>query len=110
MPLLEGFAPVRKNLLVHASPDPRSYRSDDTQTVSRPPQASQAANRAAYIESILADWPAPTPRQERTIGSLLGNATPVISVADWQKWEIKRHIEATEAPGIHGTYGDEVAA
>lgn len=29
--------------------------------------------RAAHIESVLADWPAPTPRQERTIGQLLGN-------------------------------------
>lgn len=96
--------------MVHATSDPRLYGPDDTQTVSRPTPASQAAARAAYIESILANWPAPTPKQERTIGALLGNATPVITEAEYQSWEIKRYIEATETPGIHGTYGDEVAA
>lgn len=96
--------------MVHATPDPRSNRSEDTQTLSAAPQASQAAQREAYIESILADWPAPTPRQERTIGSLLGNGTAWLSEKQYQSWEIKRHIQTTETPGIHGSYGDEVAA
>ena len=109
MPLLKGFAPVRKNLLVHAAPDPRSYRSDDTQTVSRPPQASQAANRAAYIESILANWPAPTPRQERTIGSLLGNGSGGLTVAQYSHWEIVRYLDA-ETPGRNGYFTAEGAA
>jgi hypothetical protein len=97
--------------LVYASPDPHSDGSEDTQaTITAPSLTRQAEARAAYIESILADWPAPTPKQERTIGSLLGNGTTVLTVADWQTWEIKRHIDATESPGIHGTFGSEVAA
>ncbi|MEJ1193042.1 hypothetical protein V9L17_07640 [Pseudarthrobacter sp. CCNWLW207] len=96
--------------MVHATPDPRSYGSEDTTKIHAPAQASQTAKRAAYIEALLKDWPAPTPQQRRTIGSLLGNATPVVSVADYQSWEIKRHVEATETPGTHGTYGNEVAA
>lgn len=95
--------------MVHATPDPRSYGPDDTQTVSRPPQASQAAARAAYIESILTDWPAPTPKQERTIGSLLGNGTPVISVAQYSHWEIVRFLDA-ETPGRNGYFTAEDAA
>lgn len=104
----QGFAPVRKNLLVHASPDPRSYGSEDTHTVSRPSQASQAASRAAYIESILADWPAPTPKQERTIGSLLGNGGG-LSVDVYRHWEIRRQIDS-ENPGRHGFFTAEDAA
>lgn len=96
--------------MVNATSDPRSYRSDDTHTVQAGSQAGQAAARAAYIESLLAHWPAPTPQQQRTVSHLLANATPAVSVADWVKWENKRYIEATETPGTHGTYGDEVAA
>lgn len=93
--------------MVHATPDPRSYGSDDTQTVSRPAQASQAAARAAYIESILTDWPAPTPKQERTIGSLLAGGG--ISVATYRHWEIVRYLDS-ENPGRNGYFTAEDAA
>lgn len=31
------------------------------------------------------------------------NATPTITVADWQHWEVRRHIDS-ETPGKHGTF------
>lgn len=96
--------------MVHATPDPRSYGPDDTQTVSRPTPASQAAARAAYIESILADWPAPTPKQERTIGSLLGTPSiPAMPLDVYRHWEVVRYLDE-ETPGRNGFFTAEDAA
>jgi hypothetical protein len=94
--------------LVHATPDPRSYGPEDTVTVPSTPLSKQADTRAAYIESILADWPAPTPMQQRTIGSLLGNGGG-LSVDTYRHWEIRRHIDS-ENPGRHGFFTAEDAA
>jgi hypothetical protein len=95
--------------LVYATPDPRSYESDDTQTVPFPSLAGQAAARAAYIESILADWPAPTPKQERTIGSLLGNGSGGLSEAQYTSWEYRRHLDAETARHGYFTADGEAA-
>jgi hypothetical protein len=38
------------------------------------------------------------------------NASPLITIAQYQSLEIKRYIENTETPGKFGTYGAEVAA
>lgn len=93
--------------MVHAHPDPRSFGLD-TGTLPSPAKPSQAEARAAYIESILADWPAPTPQQERTIGSMLGNGTPSISVDQYRHWEIVRHLDAET--GRNGYFTAENAA
>lgn len=99
----------------HASLDPRSSGSNDSKTVPYKSPAGQAA-RAAYIARVVAEAPPLTDAQIDHIAVLLrpraqqSNATPTISVSDWVKWENKRYIEATETPGIHGTYGNEVAA
>ena len=95
--------------MAHASPVPRSYETDDGTTLPCTTPTNQAATRSAYIASILADWPPLTPQQQNTVGSLLGNGTPTISVAEYQNWEIRRQLDA-EAPAKFGTYGDEVAA
>ena len=96
--------------MANATSDPRSFGSEDTHTIHRESRAGQAAERSLYIKLLLADWPAPTPQQQRTVSHLLANATQTISVADYQAWEIKRHRESTDTPGIHGTYGPGVAA
>jgi len=95
--------------LAHASPVSRSYETDDVTTLPCTTPTNQAATRAAYIESVLADWPAPSLRQQRTIGALLGNGTPAISVAEFQNWEFRRHLDA-ETPGRHGQFTAEDAA
>lgn len=90
--------------MVHYAPDPHSDGSEDTQaTITAHSLDRQAEARAAYIESILADWPAPTPRQERTIGSLLGNGTPWISEREYQSLEYRRYLD-NETPGKFGFF------
>ena len=91
--------------MVYTHPDPGSIKLD-TETVQANSRDRQAAARAAYIESLLADWPAPTPQQQRTVSHLLANATPNISTGQYQSWELKRYEDA----GKHGFFGDEVAA
>ncbi|MFE8884922.1 hypothetical protein ACFYLX_03645 [Pseudarthrobacter enclensis] len=86
--------------MVNATPDPRSFGSEDTHTIHTGSAAGQFTNSAAYIESLLANWPAPTPQQQRTVSHLLANATQTISVADYQSWQMKRHEDA----GKHGYY------
>jgi hypothetical protein len=98
--------------LVHAIPDPRSFGSEGTQTVSSPAQASQAAARAAYIARVVAEAPPLTdelidrlagiirPRVERT------NATPFINEKQYQSWEIRRHLDS-ETPGKFGVFTAE---
>lgn len=95
--------------MAYASPDPRSYGTDDVPTISANNPTNQAATRAAYIESLLADWPAPSQQQQRTIGSLLGGGG--ISEATYRHWEVERYLLHTETPGKFGYFGtDEVAA
>lgn len=80
---------------------PNSGASElDTHTVQSLPKDRQAAERAAYIESLLSDWPSPTPQQQRTVSHLLANATPAISTGQYQSWEMKRYEDA----GKHGYY------
>lgn len=90
--------------MVHSIPDPHSDGSEDTQaTITAPALTRQAEARAAYIESILSDWPAPTPKQERTIGSLLGNGTAWLTEKRYQSLEIKRYVD-NETPGRFGFF------
>lgn len=42
--------------------------------------------RAAYIETTLENWPAPTPKQERIIGALLGSGTEARAEKD--EWDV----------------------
>lgn len=102
--------------MVHAHLDPRSF-GPDTETVQPSAKARQAAEeRAAYIKRIVDAAPPLTAAQTDLLAGIFSrnaertNATAGLSVSDWVKWENKRYLEATEAPGIHGTYGDEVAA
>ena len=96
--------------MAHATPDFCSIKSEATKTIPRTTQSDQAETRAAYIASVLADWPPLTPQQQNTIGALLGNATPIVSVAEYQTLEIRRHLDA-ETPGKYGYFGnDEVSA
>jgi len=104
--------------LVHATQNPRSYGSQDIKSVPSAPEASQAESREEYIARIVSGAP-PIPRETLDRLAVLlrpaiqrqrANATPALTVADWVKWENKRYVEATETPGIHGIYGDEVAA
>jgi hypothetical protein len=61
--------------VTNATPGPRSFGTpEDGITLPHKTPGTQAAKRAAYIASILADWPALTPQQQNTIGSLLGAA------------------------------------
>lgn len=92
--------------MAHAHPDPRSFGLD-TGTLPSPAKPSQAAARAAYIESILAEWPAPTSQQERTIGALLGNGG--LTVDEYRHWEMVRYLDS-ENPGRHGYFDAEKAA
>lgn len=107
----------KESFLVHAHPDPRSFRPD-TETLPSPAQASQAETQEEYIARIVSEAPPISRETLDRLAVLLGptirqhraNATPGVTVADWVKWENKRYVEATETPGIHGTYGNEVAA
>lgn len=107
----------KESFLVNAHPDPRSF-GPDTGTLPSPAPASQAETREEYIARIVSEAP-PISREtldrlavllRPTIQRQRANATSIVSVADWVKWEHRRYEEATETPGIHGTYGDEVAA
>lgn len=98
--------------MVYVTPEPHSNGSNDTQaTISSPsPDRQATAERAAYIASILADWPAPTPQQERTICSLLGNGAGGLTTDQYRHWEIEQYILRTETPGRFGYFGSEEAA
>lgn len=104
--------------MAHAAPEPFSDVPKATHNLPAPAQDSQAESREEYIARIVSEAP-PISREtldrlavllRPTIQRQRANATPIVSVADWVKLENKRYIEATETPGIHGTYGDEVAA
>lgn len=101
--------------MVYVSPDPRSYGPEDTQTLSSPSKASQAEARAAYIARVVAEAPPLTDAQIDHIAVLLrpraqrSNATPAVSVSDWQSWEIRRHLDS-ENPGRHGSFNSKDAA
>lgn len=111
---------VRSHLLVYATPDPRSFESEDTNTLPSKPQSKQAAAREAAIDAYIARVVSEAPKRSDEfldrIAVLLrpratrNNGTAWLSAKQYQSWEIKRHLQATESPGIHGTYGDEVAA
>lgn len=98
--------------MTHAAPAPRSCGPDNVPTISANTPTDQAATRAAYIESLLADWPAPSQQQQRTIGSLLGTPSrPGMPIDVYRHWEVERHLLHTETPGKFGYFGtDEVAA
>lgn len=96
--------------MTHASSEVRSYASKPTPTLQPTIPATQAATRSAYIDSILDSWPAPTLDQQRTVGSLLASAAPLITVAEYQSLEIQRWILENETPGKFGYFTAEDAA
>ena len=91
-----------------AIPEPRSYGSEDTTKIHTPAQASQAETREEYIARIVSEAP-PISREtldrlavllRPTIQRQRANATPAISVRQYQSWEVKRYENA----GQHGYY------
>jgi len=63
--------------------------------MSKSTQQQQVAVNAAYIESLLADWPAPTPQQQRTVmGLLYGEPAP--SAAGPSEWQLEQQRVANE--------------
>jgi hypothetical protein len=61
---------------------------------------SEAPPLSAEQVDLLAVMLAPAIRQ---------NATPTVSIAEFQHWEIRRHLES-ESPGRHGYFTAEDAA
>lgn len=95
--------------MAYATPERRSFRPEDTQTVPSASQASQAAKRAAHIARLVAEAPPISdagidllavllrPRVERS------NATPIINEKQYQSWEVRRHLDS-ETPGKFGFF------
>lgn len=94
--------------MAHATPEPRSYGSEDIRTLQAPGQDRQAAARAAYIARVVAEAPPLTDAQIDHIAVLLrprverSNATPVITEAQYTSWEYRRYLDTETAR--HGYY------
>jgi hypothetical protein len=90
--------------LAHVTPDDScSNRSDAVANLPATAAASQADARAAYIARVVSEAP---PLSDATIDRLAvllrpraitANATPTITVADYQSWEIRRALAAEVA-------------
>lgn len=96
--------------MTHATQIPCSYGTQDIDTVPRTASDRQAATRAAYIARVVSEAPPLSTEQVDLLAVMLApairqNATPAVSVAEYQHWEIRRHLDA-ETPGRHGYFED----
>lgn len=94
--------------MANASSIPRSYEIDNTKTVPHTTRARQPETRAEWIARVVSEAPPLSDAQLDYLAVLLrpvirqhrANATPTISMADYQSWEIRNHLTA----GTHGTF------
>lgn len=95
--------------MAHATPDPRSFGSDDVHTIPSNSEAKQAATRAAYIAQVVSEAPPISDEVIDRIAVLLRpraatvNGTAAISIADYHYWETRRYLQS-QGPSQHGYY------
>lgn len=99
--------------MVYAAPDPRSFKSEDTNTLPSKPQSKQAATREAEIDAYIARVVSEAPKRSDEfldrIAVLLrppatrNYGTAWLSERQYQSLEIKRYVD-NETPGKFGYF------
>lgn len=105
--------------MAHATQDPRSFGSQDGNTVPSKAPSKQAATREAEIDAYVARVVSEAPKRSDEfldrIAVLLRppaertNAAPGISIDQYRYWENRRYLDS-ETPGKFGFFGAGEAA